>query len=1226
MSHPLPFLRGRISPALILILVTLAQTGFTQESGRRSDDGRVEQLAPPPLSEAIPTVADGPPSGVSVTSRSGAGAPGANGKCTAPSTSDDLPFRITVDGEPISPARGNSEADRQRCADLALSAADIQVRFDDLNVQARLNVWTSTVAEQPRRIFFNGYANYLAWITRAEVRIFRKGDAAGAVPMAVLPLYWDHPTAFDVPQEYTDGEYSYLLRVYGTEQTFDETTLKRFKMPSARPGPLGGNSQPDRGTQEGWGESSLELRNIAVRGGAVLINGSHLKPDQSVEALGLRAPADASGKFAIEQILPPGPHSVEIRLKDGAGNLAAFRRSLSIPDQDFFYVAVGDLTLGRNSVVGPAALVTQDTQHYNGSTYVDGRGAFYLKGKVKGDWILTASADTGEQPLKNLFSNFSSKDPQYLLRNIDPNAYYPVYGDDSKIVDDAPTQGKFYIRLEKGDSHVLWGNFQTQWNGSELIQYSRGLYGLDLRYRSEESTRFGERKTALDGFAANPGTLGARDEFSSTGGSIYYLRHLDITQGSERLWVEVRDRDSGLVIERKELSPSQDYDIDYIQGRVLLHTALPMASGSAGLVMTGTQSGQPLFLVANYEYVPGLLAVSAVTTGVHATQWIDERYRVGVTSFRQGDPGADQRLNGADFTWRHSAGTFIKGEFARSEGAGSGAGVSSTGGFSFANATSSGQAANARRVDGNVDLGDIQDGAHGSISAYAQVKDRNFSGPGQIAYSGEGVRQEGGRAAIPLGQSEEITVKADVRNADSQDSRDLEAGIKHRLSSEWAATLGVRQDQRETFVANSSQFLSQNGSRTDVMARADYQAPKTEGRGAWSAYGFAQGTAERSDSREANNRAGVGGAWDLHDRGGIKAEASEGNGGFGGLLGANYMLSERSKAYLNYVLETEAPNAIYRGRSGTWVSGSDYRVSEEVRIFGENRVTSGSGPQGLSDALGIELAPDKHWNYGAKLEAGSVNDPLTGDLRRDAFGASAGYKNEAAKLSSNLEYRTESGNAFGHRHVWLARNSLGYKIDSDWRLFSKLNGSISSNSQGAFFDGSYHELVLGGAYRPVLNDRWNLLASYTNFYNLPSPGQVTPFNGVADYSQRSQVLSFDNIFDLTPRFSLGFKYGLRIGEIRDSRTGGDWTAARADLCVLRADWQVVKKWDAVAEARDLRASDARSAQAGALLAVYRRVTDKVKFGAGFNFTNYSDDLTDLSYRSHGWFLNALATL
>jgi hypothetical protein len=63
-------------------------------------------------------------------------------------------------------------------------------------------------------------------------------------------------------------------------------------------------------------------------------------------------------------------------------------------------------------------------------------------------------------------------------------------------VDDAPTQGKFFVKLQKGDSHVMWGNFQTSWSGTELMQYSRGLYGAQFRHRSEEATTYGEKQHA----------------------------------------------------------------------------------------------------------------------------------------------------------------------------------------------------------------------------------------------------------------------------------------------------------------------------------------------------------------------------------------------------------------------------------------------------------------------------------------------------------------------------------------------------------------------------------------------------------------------------------------------------------------------------------------------------------------------------------------------------------
>jgi hypothetical protein len=44
------------------------------------------------------------------------------------------------------------------------------------------------------------------------------------------------------------------------------------------------------------------------------------------------------------------------------------------------------------------------------------------------------------------------------------------------------------------------------------------------------------------------------------------------------------------------------------------------------------------------------------------------------------------------------------------------------------------------------------------------------------------------------------------------------------------------------------------------------------------------------------------------------------------------------------------------------------------------------------------------------------------------------------------------------------------------------------------------------------------------------------------------------------------------------------------------------------------------------LAIYRHLGDNVKLGAGYNFTNFSDDLTDLSYKSQGVFINIIGSM
>lgn len=1142
-------------------------------------------------------------------------------------------FRITVDGEPVDLAGSAVEADRQRCTDVALERADIQVRFDPLAIVPAMNVWASPNGiVRGETVEFRAWSNYVPWIAKAELRLFRVGQKTQETPLAILPINWADPIKWQAPSVGEDDKIFFLLRVYDAAGHFDETGLKSLDL-LVRPRPAEGFADQDKVERErlaGYGENSLQLRNIPVAGGTATVNGAHLKPGQTVRTLGLDIPVDANGKFAIKQILPAGPHTVEVKVSNPDGSATTFRRNLTIAKDDWFYVALGDLTIGHNKVSGPAALVTGDTQHYDNSTYIDGRGAFYLKGKIKGEWLLTAAADTREQPVRDLFRNFSSKDPRYLLRSIDPNAYYPVYGDDSTTVDDAPTQGKFYVRLEKGDSHVMWGNFQTAWSGTELLQYSRGLYGAKARYRSGEVTEYGEKRTAIDAFAADPGTIGARDEFRGSGGSLYYLRHLDITQGSERVWIEVRDKDSGMVIERKQLMPAQDYEINYLQGRLLLSQPLFSSGANFGMVMSSTANGNPLYLVTTYEYVPGLSAVANLSTGLRASHWIGDHLQLGLTHYKQGENNFNQTLQGFDVTGRYKPGTWVKLEVARSEGVGTPSLVSQDAGFAFNQLSGGGQKADAYRIEAVTDLAEITETMKGRVSAYAQDKERGFSAPGQITVGGEAMKQQGLKAEVQVTESTTVLAKADNRNGDLQDSQAMEIDLRQKFGSEWTAGVGLRRDERQNSLANASPTLSQNGSRTDLVLRGEYRPDKENGKPGekedWEVYGFVQGTLDKDGDRKENNWGGGGGTWRINDRFKLMAELSGGSLGTGGKLGGDYRISDRSNAYLNYVVETETPDVAWRGRQGTWVSGTSSRVSDDLRVFGETRATHGAGPQSLSQAFGLDWSPSDRWTYGAKGEIGDLSDPLAGDLKRRSVGGSIGYKFEKVKYSGSLEWRGEKGNLVGTRNTLLVRNTLGYQANPDWRLLGKLNWSHSDSSQGAFFDGGYHELVAAAAWRPVDNDRWNTLFKYTNLYNLPSPDQVAVSGVAADYAQRSQVLSVDTIYDLNPWLSVGGKYGVRWGDLKASKTNSQWFSSRADLLILRTDLHLVKEWDALIELRKLRAPEARDARTGWLAGIYRHVGEGVKVGVGYNFTNYSDDLTDLSYRSRGWFINVIGTM
>ena len=126
-----------------------------------------------------------------------------------------------------------------------------------------------------------------------------------------------------------------------------------------------------------------------------------------------------------------------------------------------------------------------------------------------------------------------------------------------------------------------------------------------------------------------------------------------------------------------------------------------------------------------------------------------------------------------------------------------------------------------------------------------------------------------------------------------------------------------------------------------------------------------------------------------------------------------------------------------------------------------------------------------------------------------------------------------------------------------------------------------------------------------------------------DYAQRSRVADIDATYQLSKWLSVGGKYAIRDGDLKPTQTEGDWFADQAQLWILRADVLFPRQWDAMIELRRLSVRETDDHRTGFLLGGYRHVGDHVKIGAGYNFTNYSDELTDASYRSHGFFVNMI---
>ncbi|NVK35220.1 MAG: TonB-dependent receptor [Rhodobacteraceae bacterium] len=1156
-----------------------------------------------------------------------------------------IPFSISVDGQVVDesgelrpPAFGSPEGaksvDRQRKTDLDLSAVDIQVKFDGLDQKTMLNVSTTPIRRAYRpgeQVRFLATANYPAFIQRAEIRIQALRQIGAQKHVDAIPVQVNGEASWTVPDG-DERDFSYVLRVYDAKGRYDETSPLTITRSEAGFKPAA--EQP--AVAPGMAEDRTEVKNIPVYGGAVTVYGRNVPPGYDIVAFGERIPVDPDRAFVAQRILPPGQRDVDVAVEgpSKSGGLS-FSRSVDIPENDWFYVAMADLTVGRRS--GDKAIETVRSGEYD-SVYNKGRLAFYLKGKIKGKYILTAAADTGEDELKNMFRGFDAKDPRQVLRRIDPEEYYPVYGDDSSIVDDAPSQGKFYVRLDHGNSHVMWGDYKTGITGSEFIRSNRSLYGANAVYRSEAVTSRGDLRTEATAYASQPDTQVQHDQFLATGGSAYFLKRQDLTVGSETLTVEIRDRTTGQVIERQYLREGEDYTVNYMQGLVILNQPLSTSTVTTNAVRDGALGGYNVYLVAQYEYTPTLDEVNGFAHGGRVQHWLTDNVRVGVSEMTDKSGEADQTAYGVDLELRPTDTSFLGFEIARSNGPGFGSSVSTDGGLTISDETSSppqNKTANAYRVNGQLDLEDLSlPGLTGTIDGYYENKEAGFATLTEELLTGRTIWG----AHADLGFSDDLGLRFgydDLRDGDGQIKRDADAEIRWDLNDRWRVALGGSFKEVYSPSAIAAGKSGYDGSRVDGGARVDYRPDDDH-----LLYVFGQATLGRSGDIDNNNRGGIGVEATITEKIKASAEISYGTHGLGALAALSYSPTADDRYYLGYRLDPnrsfdlETGEIPYGTDKGAIVVGLRRKVNDTTSVYAEDNYDMFGRRHSLAQTYGVVYTPDADWTMEGSFEAGFIQDDTidggTGlersDYDRYAGSMGVGYYNEETGVRGRIrgEGRFErSDDGTRNRNTYLLSSGLSWNTDKDWRMIAAVDTVLSDDGDGSFLDGNYVEASLGYAYRPIDNDRLNALFRSSFLYDLPGENQVSAVSGTENgYSQRSYILSADVAYDLYPWLTLGSKYGFRIGEVKQEGVS-EWTSSSAHLLTTRADMHFIKNWDVLIEGRVLASPSAETTDFGALTAVYRHVGENFKVGLGYNFGSFSDDLRDQTLNDRGVFLNVV---
>ena len=1131
---------------------------------------------------------------------------GANSEPSSATVASGAGFDIVIDGA----ASANTAPTRARRADIALARADLRVTFDGLGVKPRLDLKLLNMDSRApgEKISVQSQMNYPAFVTRGEVRVLDLTIPGRPRTVLVANVAPNGTAAIPVPNAREGQLLAMTYRVYDAQGRYDETAPQALT-PDNDTAFAGDrlNGPVEQGT------STLARQRIPIFGGAVTVSGSSVPRGASVNTLGETITPDQSGSFVLQRILPPGDQPVAVQVS-GRGQGNYIERIIPIPRNEWFYTGTADFTLGRRD----GDLLDSSGGEID-RTYSYGRLAGYAKGRTSNGWTITASADTGEQDLDDLLRDFDEKDADDVLLRAARQNTYPVFGDDSTIEDGAPTNGKFYLRAEKAGNHLTWGNYKAGVRGSKYLRNERELYGFHGVYRTQEQTNRGQARASVEVYAALPDRLPGRENFRGTGGSVYFLQRQDVAVGSETLTVEIRDRTTGRVIETRILTEGRDYHVNYIQGVITLSQPLSGQSNDGSLI---SQPGgdTDVFLVANYEFAPTTGDVDGSAFGGRIETWASDNLRLGATVLAERTDVADQTAVGADLRYVLGDNSYVGLEYARTEGPGFGATTSSDGGLIITSSTTAGITdTNGRAYSAEVvlDLANLGSTTPGSLTAYFEDRTAGFS---TLDYQTRTDEELWG-LALDLQASERVALRLkydEYSNDAGKRAREGEVALSYRASDRGTWAAGIAHVDKVT----PGGLARETGKRTDVALR--YTHLQNENL-TW--YVFAQKTIEQSGGLEDNDRIGAGLSYRFAQNWTFDGEISEGDTGAGAEALLTYSANGFDKTYVGYRLNPgrDFTGVTLDGRDqGTWVAGGKRRLGENVELFGENTYDIFGRHKSLASAYGAQYRHTEQLTFSGAFEYGQIRDGSDA-FDRKALSLGARYADkDRLRASAKLELRRDEGTIAGTNRdqeaVFFAAGAR-YKIDENQRLLFNLEYADTDTDNSSILNGTYGDVVLGYAYRPVNNDRLNLLFQYRYLYDMI--GQEIDGSALRGARQESHVLSVDMAYDVSRNWTLGAK------------VGGRWSVSSPDestpfqdndawLAVLNARYHLTHKWDGLLEARYLEASDAGFSESGILAAAYRHVGNNVKLGVGYNFGTFSDDLTDLSLDDRGLFVNLIA--
>lgn len=769
----------------------------------------------------------------------------------------------------------------------------------------------------------------------------------------------------------------------------------------------------------------------------------------------------------------------------------------------------------------------------SGTVNSTGRAAVFLKGKVRGDYLLTLAYDSDKN--KN----------QRLFRDIRPDEYYPVYGDAAAKGFDAQSTSKLYVRVDKGRSYALYGDYVTRTENDEglsLGQYNRSLTGARTSIENDHAK--------VSGFVAKTNARQIVNEQRGLGitgpYSLGVINTDAVLSNSEKIDVIVRDRNNpGLIISQRTLSRFTDYEVDTFSNSIYLKT--PVSGVDANL--------NPVYLRITVEADEG--GKEYTVGGVSGSLKLSKKLKVGGSFVKSGDPTTKDQLSSVNTVITLSEKAKFIAEYARSNNT-----IDPTNNLTTINASNAlngKQSGDALRLEMNYAFRNIE------MRAYHNQADSGFYNTASPITSGRkesGIKAQTRIEKLGLAHFEAIRTE-DTLNQGVRDG--LSASLERSLNRILSVEVGARYYKETANAASltSQQLTPYNG--TTLRAKVTTLLP-WDGSNAFAEY--------EQDIANSQRR--------------IFA------------LGGNYQINANSRMYARQEVISSI-NGLYElndtQRRNTTVFGIENKYNQDGSIFSEYRVRDGISAREAEAAMGLR----NRW----QVEKGIYLN--TSFEKIQALSGTNNQSSDSTAASVGVEYLTNPDwKAVARAEVRIADmsdtllNTIGfaYKLNDDVTLLTKNVFSQIDNKSANTGDRTIDRFQIGAAYRDFDQNRFDSLSKLeyrfeNNETNLASP-----------YQRNVYILSNHVNYHPTRQMTWSGQYAVKhlTADYEGIRSTGI-----TQLLSGRAIYDINERWDTSINTGVLwsNASSGRRFLIGGEVGYL--VAANLWLSGGYNFSGYRDD-------------------